>query len=182
VARDGRDPIGGPELPLVQGNFFCRPGLSQPDLRGRTDPGGLRRAPYLLGERTPHLDPEVRVAFAGVSTVHSAVHFVRCVLEDAAYSLEDTFMLFAELSIPVSTIRLGGGGARGPLWRGIQASVYGQAVEVLAAKEGGAFASALLAGVGAGRWANLDEACAQAIQVAQRIEPTPADVATYKRG
>ena len=143
---------------------------------------GLEWAPYLLGERTPHLDPQVRAAFAGISTTHTGAHFVRAVLEGVAYSLEDTFTLFAELGIPVSGIRLGGGGARGPLWRKIQAGIYGHAVEVLTAEEGGAFGAALMAGVGAGHWANLDEACAQAIEVAQRIEPDEGDVAAYKAG
>jgi xylulokinase len=143
---------------------------------------GLEWAPYLLGERTPHLDPEVRAAFAGISTMHTRAHFIRAVLEGVAYSLKDTFTLFAELGIPVSGIRLGGGGARGPLWRKIQAGVYGQAVEVLTAEEGGAFGCALMAGVGAGHWANLDEACAQAIEVAQRIEPDPGDVSAYEWG
>jgi xylulokinase len=141
---------------------------------------GLMWAPYLLGERTPHLDPKVRAAFAGISTIHGAAHFTRAVLEGVAYSLQDTFTLFAELGIPVSAVRLGGGGARGPLWRKIQAGVYGQAVEVLTAEEGGAFGCALMAGVGTGNWANLDAACAQAIEVAQRIEPDPADLAAYK--
>jgi xylulokinase len=143
---------------------------------------GLLWAPYLLGERTPHLDPEVRAAFAGISMVHTEAHFVRAVLEGVVYSLQDTFTLFAELGIPVSGIRLGGGGARGPLWRRIQAGVYGHAVEVLTAEEGGAFGAALMAGVGAGHWANLDEACGQAIEVAQRIEPDESDVAAYKCG
>jgi xylulokinase len=143
---------------------------------------GLLWAPYLLGERTPHLDPEVRAAFAGISTVHTEAHFVRAVMEGVAYSMQDTFTLFAELGIPVSGIRLGGGGARGPLWRKIQAGVYGHAVEVLTAEEGGAFGAALLAGVGAGHWANLDEACGQAIEVAQRIEADESDVAAYKSG
>ncbi len=58
---------------------------------------GLEWAPYLLGERTPHLDPEVRAAFAGIGANHTAAHFVRAVLEGVAYSLEDTFTLFAEL-------------------------------------------------------------------------------------
>lgn len=66
-------------------------------------------APYLLGERTPHLDPQVRAAFAGISTIHTAAHFTRAVLEGVAYSLRDTFTLFAELGIPVSAVRLGGG-------------------------------------------------------------------------
>jgi xylulokinase len=143
---------------------------------------GLEWAPYLLGERTPHLDPEVRAAFTGISTNHTAAHFVRAVLEGVAYSLEDTFTLFAALGIPVSGIRLGGGGARGPLWRQIQASVYGHAVEVLTAEEGGAFGAALMAGVGAGAWPDLDAACAAGIAVAERIEPDPAWESAYKAG
>ena len=143
---------------------------------------GLEWAPYLLGERTPHLDPEVRAAFAGIGTIHTAAHFVRAVLEGVAYSLQDTFTLFAELGIPVSGIRLGGGGARGALWRKIQAGIYGKTVELLVAEEGGAFGCALMAGVGAGHWKDLDEACGQAIKVAHRIEPDPADVATYAIG
>jgi xylulokinase len=68
------------------------------------------------------------------------------------------------------------------LWRRIQAGIYGQAVEVLTAEEGGAFGSALMAGVGAGHWANLDQACGQAIEVAQRIVPDPAELAAYNSG
>ena len=143
---------------------------------------GLEWAPYLLGERTPHLDPEVRAAFVCIDAGHTAAHFVRAVLEGVAYSLQDTFSLFAEFGIPVSGIRLGGGGARGSLWRKIQAGIYGHTVEILTAEEGGAFGCALMAGVGAGHWTNLDEACAQAIEVAHRVEPDPADVAAYKRG
>ena len=143
---------------------------------------GLLWGPYLLGERTPHLDPEVRAAFACIGAGTTAAHFVRAVLEGVAYSLQDTFTLFAELGIPVSGIRLGGGGARGALWRRIQAGIYGHPVEVLTAEEGGAFGCALMAGVGAGHWANLDQACAQAIEVAQRIDPDPADLVAYKAG
>lgn len=143
---------------------------------------GLEWAPYLLGERTPHLDPVVRAAFAGINSGHTSAHFVRAVLEGVAYSLQDTFTLFSELGIPVNGIRLGGGGARGPLWRKIQAGVYGHPVEILTAEEGGAFGCAMLAGVGVGHWANLDQACAQAIEVAQRIQPDASDVAAYKDG
>jgi xylulokinase len=143
---------------------------------------GLEWAPYLLGERTPHLDPAVRAAFTGISTNHTAAHFVRSVLEGVAYSLKDTFHLFAGLGIPVTGIRLGGGGARGPLWRSIQAGVYGHAVEILTAEEGGAFGAALMAGVGAGAWADLDAACAAGISVAERIDPDPAWLAAYASG
>jgi xylulokinase len=143
---------------------------------------GLEWAPYLLGERTPHLDPEVRAAFAGIGVQHTGAHFVRAVQEGVAYSLQDTFTLFRELGIPVTGIRLGGGGARGALWRKIQAGIYGHSVEILVAEEGGAFGCALMAGVGAGHWKNLDEACAQAIEVAQWIDPDAKDVAAYKAG
>ena len=143
---------------------------------------GLEWAPYLLGERTPHLDPAIRAAFTGIGATHTAAHFTRAVLEGVAYSLQDTFSLFAALGIPVSGIRLGGGGARGPLWRQIQAGIYGQAVEILTAEEGGAFGAALMAGVGAGAWRDLDAACAAGITVAQRIEPDPAWLAAYATG
>jgi xylulokinase len=143
---------------------------------------GLMWAPYLLGERTPYLDPEVRAAFTGIGVGHTSAHFVRAVLEGVAYSLQDTFTLFAELGIPVSGIRLGGGGARGDLWRRIQAGIYGHPVEILTAEEGGAFGCALMAGVAVGHWPNLDAACSQAIEVAERVEPDPVDLAVYKSG
>ncbi|HEY0795339.1 MAG TPA: xylulokinase, partial [Acidisarcina sp.] len=81
---------------------------------------GLLWAPYLLSERTPHLDSHATAAFAGITASHNSAHFVRAILEGVAYSLRDTLTLFAELGIPVEAVRLGGGGARGPLWRQIQ--------------------------------------------------------------
>lgn len=132
---------------------------------------GLMWAPYLFGERTPHLDPQARAAFVGITASHTRGHFVRAVLEGVAFSLRDTFTLFQELGVPVKAIRLGGGGARGPLWRQIQANVYGHAVELLEAEEGGAFGAALLAGTGIGVWSSVEEACAATIRVAETIQP-----------
>jgi xylulokinase len=96
------------------------------------------------------------------------------VMEGVAMSLRDTFSLFAELEIPVTSIRLGGGGARGPLWRQIQADVYGHSVELLAADEGGAFGAALLAAVGVGQWPTVEAACAATVHVAETIAPKDA--------
>ena len=135
---------------------------------------GLLWAPYLFGERTPHLDPNARAAFVGLTASHTRAHCVRAVMEGVAFSLRDTFTLFGELSIPVQRIRLGGGGARSPLWQQIQADVYGHAVELLTAEEGGAFGAALLAGVGAGAWPTVEAACAETVHVAQQIAPTNA--------
>lgn len=143
---------------------------------------GLLWTPYLLGERTPHLDSQARAAFVGLTASHTRGHLVRAVLEGVAYSLKDTFTLFAELGIPAKHVRLGGGGARGPLWREIQASVYGLPCEILTAEEGAAFGAALLAAVGAGAWPNLNAACDAAIEVAERIEPDAAWALRYSDG
>lgn len=143
---------------------------------------GVFWAPYLFGERTPYLDPDIRAAFVGLSAAHGQAHLVRAVLEGVAYSLRDTFTLFAELGIPVRGVRLGGGGARSPLWRQIQADIYGRAVEILTAEEGAAYGAALLAGVGVGAWPNVDTACESSIQVAEQIEPDPAARVIYEQG
>ena len=135
---------------------------------------GLLWAPYLFGERTPHLDPNARAAFVGLTASHTRAHCVRAVMEGVAFSLRDTFSLFEELGIPVQRIRLGGGGSRSPLWQQIQADVYGHAVELLAAEEGGAFGAALLAGVGVGAWSTVEAACAETVHVAQEVAPKSA--------
>src|SRR5882724_3899911 len=139
---------------------------------------GLLWAPYLMGERTPHLDAEARGALVGLTASHTRAHVVRAILEGVAFSLKDTFTLFSELKVPVTSIRLGGGGARSALWRQIQADVYGHAVELVEAEEGAAYGAALLAAVGAGVWPTVDAACAATVRVASRINPQPAAVAT----
>ena len=143
---------------------------------------GLLWTPYLLGERTPHLDGTATAAFVGITATTTRAHFTRAVLEGVAYSLKDTFTLFSELGIPVKGVRLGGGGARGPLWREIQANIYRYPCERLTAEEGGAFGAALMAGVGAGSWRDLEAACAAGITVAETIHPNPATVARYAEG
>jgi xylulokinase len=146
----------------------------------KTSPGsdGLLWTPYLMGERTPHLDGSARGALVGLTASHTRGHIVRAILEGVAFSLRDTFTLFQEMNVPVHSIRLGGGGARSPLWRQIQADVYGHSVELMEAEEGAAYGAALLAGVGAGVWPSVDAACAAAVRVASRLDPQPAAVAT----
>lgn len=143
---------------------------------------GLLWTPYLLGERTPHLNSDARAAFVGLTASHGRGHLARAVLEGVAYSLRDTFTLFAEMSVPVKEVRLGGGGARSQVWRAIQAAVYGHTCDLLLAEEGGAYGAALLAGVGGGGWATVDAACAEALEVAERIVPDPLMTGRYERG
>ena len=141
----------------------------------KSPPGaeGLLWAPYLMGERTPHLDPNARGALVGITPSHRRAHVIRAILEGVAFSLKDTFSIFDEMKVPVAQIRLGGGGARSPLWRQIQADVYGHEVEVVAAEEGAAYGAAILAAVGAGQFASVDEACDAVIHVASRVKPDP---------
>ncbi|MGB2589951.1 MAG: xylulokinase [Candidatus Acidiferrum sp.] len=140
-------------------------------------------APYLMGERTPHLDPFARAAFVGLSASHTRAHLVRAVLEGVAYSLKDTFSIFDEIHVPVERIRLGGGGgARSPLWQEIQADVYAHEVEILKAEEGAAYGAAILAGVGSGGWKSVDEACDAAVSVAKRVSVIEQSSATMQRG
>ncbi len=133
---------------------------------------GVIWAPYLMGERTPHLDPSVRAALIGLAASHTRGHIVRAVLEGVAFSLRDSFTIFAELDIPVECIRLGGGGARSGLWREIQAAIYGRAVETVTADEGAAYGAAILAGVGARIWSSVDEACEAVVRVGEVTRPT----------
>jgi xylulokinase len=128
-------------------------------------------APYLMGERTPHLDPNARAALVGLTASHTRAHVVRAILEGVAFSLRDSLEIFRDMNVPVQSIRLGGGGARSKLWRQIQADVYAHAVDIVQAEEGAAYGAALLAGVGGGLWKSVDDACADVVRVVDRIEP-----------
>jgi xylulokinase len=142
---------------------------------------GVLWAPYLMGERTPHLDPQARAALVGLAANHGRGHIVRAIMEGVAFSLRDSFSIFAEMNVPVSSIRLGGGGARSKLWRQIQADVYNHAVEIVEAEEGAAYGAALLAGVGAGVWSSVDSACECSVRVAHEVTPHPAAAKTMER-
>jgi xylulokinase len=149
---------------------------------------GLLWAPYLMGERTPHLDPNIRAALIGLAASHTRGHIVRAVLEGVAFSLRDSFTIFEELGVPTRRVRLGGGGARSSLWRQIQADVYAHDVEVATADEGAAYGAALLAGVGAGAWPTVDDACDRLVRssVAARAHPETVAImneryAAYRR-
>ena len=133
--------------------------------------GGVLWAPYLMGERTPHLDPNARAALVGLTASHTRAHVLRAILEGVAFSLRDSFEILKELNVPCETIRLGGGGARSQLWRQIQADVYGHEIETVEAEEGAAYGVAILAGVAAGAWSSVDAACAEVVKTQSRLKP-----------
>jgi xylulokinase len=161
--KDGRDPY----------DIFAEEASSAPAASE-----GAFWVPYLMGERTPHLDPNARAALIGLTASHTRAHVIRAIMEGVAFSLKDTFTIFDEMKIPVTSIRLGGGGARSPLWRQIQADVYGREVEIVAAEEGAAYGAAILAGVGAGAWHSVEQACAAVVRVAKKIQPNRQDSAS----
>ncbi len=132
--------------------------------------------PYLMGERAPHLDANARAAFVGITASHTKAHFTRAVLEGVAFSLRDSLEIFKEFGVEISSIRLGGGGAKSALWRQIQADVYRKPVEIIEGDEGAAFGAAIFAGVGAGHWKTVDEACEKTIRVVETIEPNANSV------
>ena len=153
-------------------------GVSYDQLTGEAaavPPGadGLLWAPYLMGERTPHCDPNARAALVGLSASHGRGHIVRAILEGVAFSLRDTFSIFAEMGVPVGSVRLGGGGARSALWRQIQADVFAQPVDTAAADEGAAYGAAILAAVGIERWPTVDAACDALVRGGATTMPRP---------
>jgi xylulokinase len=143
------------------------------DEASRVPPGsdGVLWAPYLMGERTPHRDPDVRAALLGLAAEHTRGHVIRAVLEGVAFSLRDAFGIFEDLGVPIVDVRVGGGGARSAVWRQIQADTYGRAVERVQAEEGAAYGAAILAGVGSGLWRTVDDACDAVVRAAGRTEP-----------
>jgi xylulokinase len=128
-----------------------------------------------MGERTPYLDPAARGVLVGLTASHTRAHVIRAILEGVAFSLRDTFTIFQEIEVPVRIVRLGGGGARSPLWRQIQADVYGQRVEIVEAEEGAAYGAAILAGVGAQNWPSVDHACNAVVRVAGHVDRNSID-------
>jgi xylulokinase len=149
------------------------------DEAAKTAPGadGLLWTPYLMGERTPHLDPHARGALVGITAQHTRAHMIRAIMEGVAFSLRDSLTLFREIGVPIESIRLGGGGVRSALWQQIQADIYGMPVELIEADEGGAYGAALLAGVGTGTWPSVQAACETSVRVATRVEPNPKTAA-----
>jgi xylulokinase len=142
---------------------------------------GLLWLPYLMGERTPHLDSQARGMWFGLTAAHTRAHLIRSILEGVAFSLRDSLEIFRELGIPVEQIRASGGGSRSFLWRQIQADIYGKDLVTLRTSEGSALGAALLAGVGAKIYASLEESAQQAIQVKEFMSPNPDHVAVYDR-
>ena len=142
---------------------------------------GLIYLPYLMGERTTHLDPFARGVFFGLTARHTRAHMIRAVLEGVAYSLRDGLEIFKEMGVPSQQVRASGGGGRSLLWRQIQADVFNREIVTINATEGSAYGAALLAATGTGGFHSVEEACRSCIRVNERCEPNPGRARIYEQ-
>jgi xylulokinase len=143
---------------------------------------GALFAPYLAGERTPHVDPDARGALVGLSIRHDRGAVVRSVLEGVAYGLRDSLELLRDLGVTADRGRISGGGARSALWTQIVASVLDLPLERTAVEEGSAYGAALLGGVACGVFADAHEAVDACVRIRETVEPDPAWTAAYRDG
>lgn len=143
---------------------------------------GLFFLPYLTGERTPHFDPDAKGAWIGLTVRHGRAHLIRSVLEGATYAMRDSLELIREMGVAIQQIRVSGGGARNPLWRQIQADVYGHDVHTLQSTEGPALGVAILAQVGTGGYKTVAEACDAIIRLEDKTTVETRGKAFYDRG
>ncbi len=141
---------------------------------------GLIYLPYLMGERTPHLDPNARGVFFGLTARHTRAHVIRAILEGVAYSLRDGLEIFKEMGVPSEQVRASGGGGRSALWRQIQADVFNREMVTINATEGSAYGAALLAATGTGRFSSIQDACRSCIRVTDRCEPDAKRASLYE--
>ena len=173
LAPDGGDAVGGRLAELV-----ARPGRRPTSTRWSAEaeavaPGaeGLVFLPYLSGERTPHLDPQARGGFVGLTLRHGRGHLTRAVMEGVAFSMRDGLEIMRGLGTPDDDVRAVGGGARSPLWMQLQADVYGRPVRRTVIDEGPAYGAALLGGVAAGAFADVGEASTRVRLRDEVVEP-----------
>jgi xylulokinase len=142
---------------------------------------GLFFLPYLAGERTPHMDPEAKGGFYGLTLRHERGHLVRSVMEGVVFALRQGLELMLELGVPVERIVASGGGTQHPLWLQLQADIFNRPICQTQTVEAAAVGAALLAGVGAGVYASASSACRQAVRWREgEIRPIPQNVANYQ--
>jgi xylulokinase len=141
---------------------------------------GLFWLPYLMGERTPHLDATARGGWIGLTASHTRADLIRSVIEGVSYSQRDCLDIIGELGVAIGSVRASGGGAQSPFWRGLLAAILNKRVNTLETQEGSAYGAALLALAGTGAYGSVPEVCHAAIREVDSQEPGP-DAAFYAR-
>jgi xylulokinase len=141
---------------------------------------GLFWLPYLMGERTPHLDSTARGGWIGLTARHNRANLIRSVIEGVCYSQKDCLGMIESLGIQIDSIRISGGGARSRFWRQTLADVFEKPVVSLENQEGSAYGAALLAMTGTGAFTSVAEACGAAIRETETLEPREGSSHRYR--
>ena len=136
--------------------------------------------PYLMGERTPHNDPDSRAVFFGLSTRHTKAHMTRAVIEGINFAMRDCLELVKAKGVKIREARVIGGGARNRLWLQNLADILNLPVSPVQNPEGAALGAAILAGVGTGVYKSFEDASRQAIQVGKAVRPNAKNVKAYE--
>lgn len=137
--------------------------------------------PYLMGERTPHLDPDCRGVFFGLSAIHTRAHLLRAVMEGVSYSLADCNEILKEMGVDVDQMMACGGGGKSPIWRQMLSDLYQCQVKTVYQSEGPALGVAILAGVGCGIYESVESACDRLIREDRVSQPSAEDGALYEK-
>lgn len=135
--------------------------------------------PYLMGERTPHNNPNARGTFIGMTMDTTRADMTQAVLEGVAFALRDSFEIANSLGVDITRTRINGGGAKSYLWKKMIANVLNVKVDTINSEEGPAFGAAILACVGCKEYATVEEACERLIKVVDTIGQTDELVAAY---
>lgn len=135
--------------------------------------------PYLMGERSPHNNPNARATFIGMTMDTTRADMYQAVLEGVAFALRDSFEVAKSLGINIERTKICGGGAKSPLWKKIIANVLGIKVDVIESEEGPGYGGAMLAAVACGEFASVEEAAEKLVKVIDTVEPDPELTAKY---
>lgn len=160
------------------GNVYQR--LDQEAIQIEPGSAGLFFHPYLMGERSPHWDPNLRGSFVGISASHTRGHFNRAILEGVAYSIKENFNIAGELQ-QSEEVRLVGGGAKSRLWTDITCNMLNRPI-LRFEKDDSSFGAAMLAGVGVGIFSSHEDAIARCTRESCRVYPRAEVVETYEKG
>ena len=137
--------------------------------------------PYLMGERSPHNDPDARGTFIGMTMDTSRADMTQAVLEGVAFALRDSFEIAKSLGIQINRTKICGGGAKSLLWKKIIANVLNVKVDVPETEEGPGYGAAILAAVACSEYASVEEAAQKLLKVVDTVEPDAELAAKYEK-
>lgn len=135
--------------------------------------------PYLMGERSPHNNPNARATFMGMTMDTTRADLTQAVLEGVAFALRDSLEVAKSLGICLDRTKICGGGAKSPLWKKIIANVLDLKVDVIESEEGPAMGGAMLAAVACGEYTSVEEIAGKVVKIVDTVEPEPELVEKY---